>query len=144
MPWLWCTKYDGKKYLEKYVYQRGRDLTAKKTLMCLRTSGPMADFMEELLPLHETWKDFSDALIARHGVLRARVSTWRTLTSIRQSPGESIQSVADRIPVAAKVAHSVVQLTSLLAKKQLVQVFIDALMARSIKTKLTRDKSTTF
>lgn len=64
------------------------DIQAKKTLAYLPTSSPITDFIKERISLQESWKDFSDVLTSRYGVLNTPVDAWHTLISIRQVVGE--------------------------------------------------------
>lgn len=90
-------KYDGNHatltawlvVLEKHVDHRVGDLKAKKSLAYLHISGP----------LQKSWKDFSDVLIARYGLLHTPLGDWPSLTRIRQSPVSSTHSVADWMSV---------------------------------------------
>lgn len=51
--------------------------------------------------------------------------------------------MADRISMATKLVYSEAELSSPLLQRQLVRVFTDTLIARFIKIKLLRDKSST-
>lgn len=130
--------------LEKQVGQRGGDLKSRKSLVYLRTSALMTDFIKERLLSREFWKVFSDALITRCGVLLAPVDVWHSLISIRQSCGLDRPS---SLWMTRFRSHPMLHILWPRCWRLFLPIdrwFMSLQMPRSIKDKLIRDKPTTF
>lgn len=106
--------------VDKHITQRQGDDLIKQSVAYLQTSGRMSEFTRGRLHIQEAWQEFSRVLLDRYGTIQTPADAWNTLTSIKQSSTESIQSVLVWILELAHVAYTEVELPTPIAQQQLI------------------------